>query len=382
MRTHSRLATLVAFMASAGLLAGCFAAPDSRSSDPASTAVAPATVTSSRDVIESAPQLTAVAARASADDPVNRVVAISVDGLNPAAITKLGRAKTPNFHRLMREGAYTLNARTAYEKTKTLPNHTGMLTGRRIDEKKGGHGVTFNSDTRTTVHRAADEYVSSVFDVVHDRNGSTALFTSKKKFALYKRTWNTKGGKDTVGRNNGRAKIDRFTVDTNNTRLAGKVATDLRGSSRTFTFVHLSLPDDVGHDKRFMSASYLRAVQQTDRNLGTILSTISSRPTLKKQTLVILTADHGGDGSTHSKASKRANYRVPFFVWGPGVAAGRNLYTLNPTSYRSPGTKRVGYSGRQPIRNGDLANLATDVLDLPRVPGSKFNAKRKLNVFR
>ena len=120
MRTHSRLATLVAFMASAGLLAGCLAAPDSSSSADAPTAIAPATVTSSRDVIESAPQLTAVAARASADDPVNRVVAISVDGLNPAAITKLGRAKTPNFHRLMREGAYTLNARTAYEKTKTL----------------------------------------------------------------------------------------------------------------------------------------------------------------------------------------------------------------------------------------------------------------------
>jgi predicted AlkP superfamily pyrophosphatase or phosphodiesterase len=320
-------------------------------------------------------------ASSSADDPVDRVVAISVDGLNPKAITKLGRSGAPNFYRLMREGASTLNARTAREQTRTLPNHTGMLTGRRIDDRRGGHGVTFNSDTGTTVQRAAGGYVASVFDVVHDRGGSTALFTAKTKFALYQRTWNTNGAKDTVGRDDGRAKIDRFTVDTDNARLVSKVSAELRQSPRTFTFVHLSLPDAAGHDHGFMGPAYLRAVRQTDQLLGQILSTISARPALRAHTLVILTADHGGDGASHSKASKRANYRVPFMVWGPGVAAGRNLYTLS-SGYRSPGSKRTSYSGRQPIRNGDLANLATDVLDLPRVPGSQFNSRRTLTPFR
>lgn len=323
----------------------------------------------------------ALAAKASADDAVNRVVAISVDGLNPTAITKLGPAGAPNFHRLLREGATTLNARTAQEQTRTLPNHTGMLTGRRIDDRRGGHGVTFNSDKGTTVHRAAGEYVASVFDVVHDHGGSTALFTAKTKFALYQRTWNANGAKDVVGRDNGRAKIDRFTVDTDNARLVGKVTADLRTSPKTFTFVHLSLPDQVGHDKGFMGASYLRAVRQTDQLLGQILTTIAGKPSLRSQTLVVLTADHGGDGGSHSKASKRANYRVPFMVWGPGVAAGRNLYSLSP-SYRSPGKKRTGYTGKQPIRNGDLANFATDVLDLPRVPGAQFDKSRKLTAFR
>jgi hypothetical protein len=28
-----------------------------------------------------------------------------------------------------------------------------------------------------------------------------------------------------------------------------------------------------------------------------------------------------------------------------------------------------------------MANLVTDVLDLPRVPGSQFNRRRTLNVF-
>ncbi|MFD1825227.1 MULTISPECIES: alkaline phosphatase family protein [Mumia] len=309
----------------------------------------------------------ATAASDSADDPVNRVVAISVDGLNPKAIHMLGRSRTPNFHRLMRQGAVTLNARTAREQTRTLPNHTGMLTGRRIDPRRGGHGVTFNDDTGTTVHRAAGRHISSVFDVVHNSGGSTALFAAKTKFALYQRTWN--------------ATIDRFTVDTDNSRLVTRVTAELRRAPRTFTFVHLSRPDQAGHTRGFMSRAYLRAVRRTDRLLGRILSTIRARPALRKHTLVVLTADHGGSGASHGDARRLANYRVPFMVWGPGVAAGRNLYRLSPR-YRSPGSARTRYTGRQPIRNGDLANLVTDALDLPRVPGARFNVRRRLNAFR
>ena len=96
---------------------------------------------------------------------------------------------------------------------------------------------------------------------------------------------------------------------------------------------------------------------------------------------MILTADHGGRGAAHYGASKLQNFRIPFMAWGPGVAAGRNLYGLSP-SFRSPGGSRTSYRGKQPIRNGDLANLATDALDLPRVPGSEFDSPHALNIFR
>ncbi len=99
-----------------------------------------------------------------------RVVAISLDGLNPRAIVRLGRARLPNLYRLFDEGAGTLNARTQVEQTVTLPNHTSMVTGRRIDAGRGGHGVTWNwHRAGTTVHRAAGHDVSSVFRVVRAR---------------------------------------------------------------------------------------------------------------------------------------------------------------------------------------------------------------------
>jgi Type I phosphodiesterase / nucleotide pyrophosphatase len=360
------------------LAAACRATPTSSETVPipvSPPAPSPVFPSARKAVVPAAP------GEEAADNEIDRVIAISIDGLNPRAIKQLGQSGTPALHRLMREGASTLNARTVREQTRTLPNHTAMFTGRRVDRQHGGHGYTANVDSGSTVHRAAGHYVASVFDVVHDNGGSTALFAAKIKFNLYKRTWNTHGGPDRAGRNDGRAKIDRFTIDSNNTRLVATFTEELRRSPRAFTFVHLSLPDRAGHAHEFMSKEYLEAVKQTDRLLGRILDTVAERPRLHRHTLVLLTTDHGGEGPTHSAADKLKNYRIPFMAWGPGVPAGRNLYGLN-ASFRSPGASRTNYRGKQPIRNADLANVVTDALDLPRVPGSEFNRSRALNVFR
>jgi Type I phosphodiesterase / nucleotide pyrophosphatase len=359
------------------LAAGCRATPPSSESVPVLVSPAPSAVFPSAE--ETA--VTPAPGEEATDNEIDRVIAISVDGLNPRAIQLLGRSRTPAFHRLIRDGAYTLNARTMREQTRTLPNHTAMFTGRRVDRQHGGHGYTDNVDNGATVHRAAGHYVASVFDVVHDNGGSTALFAAKIKFNIYKRTWNTQGGSDRTGRNDGRAKIDRFTIDLDNTRLVAKLTAELRRSPREFTFLHLSLPDRAGHAHEFMGKEYLDAVEQTDRLLGRILKTVADRPELHRHTLVLLTTDHGGEGATHSAADKLQNYRIPFMAWGPGVPAGGNLYGLNP-SFRNPGVSRTNYRGKQPIRNADLANVVTDALDLPRVPGSEFNSTRSLNVFR
>jgi hypothetical protein len=366
-------------IAAAFFAAGCHAtSPSSSGASPAAVTPAPAPATPSAAETSIMPH---TADDQSTDDSINHVIGISIDGLNPQAIEELGKSRTPAFHRLMREGAFTLDARTVREKTSTTPNHTSMLTGRRVDAKHGGHGYTENFDNGGTIHQAAGHYVASVFDIVHDNGGSTAFFGAKSKFRLYKRTWNTHGAPDRVGRNNGRAKIDRFTIDRNNTRLTSKVTAELRRKPRDFTFVHLSLPDRVGHASGFMGKQYLDAVRRTDRLVGRILNTVADRPELRRHTLVILTADHGGRGASHYNASRLQDFRIPFMAWGANVPAGRNLYGLNPT-FRSPGSSRTSYHGKQPIRNGDLANLATDALDLPRVPGSQFDRPRTLNLFR
>ena len=297
--------------------------------------------------------------------PVDTVVAISIDGLNPRAITRLGKQRAPALNKLIRRGATTLNARTALELTDTLPNHTGMVTGRRIEASTGGHGVTWNDERLTppTVQAAAGHEVSSVFNVVHDAGGSPAYFASKSKFSLWERSWPDA--------------IDTDVIVEANRPLVRAFVTDLTSRTRSFRVLHLSAPDVTGHARGFMSPAYLDAVAATDRLVGKVMKTIAVTPSLAGHTAVILTADHGGRGASHREPARAFNYTVPFMVWGPGVAAGADLYAIN-ADYTNPQRARTTYADA-PIRNGDVANLALDLLELPAVPDSEHNAAQDLD---
>lgn len=311
------------------------------------------------------PAATAVAARALNGQ---RVVAISVDGLMPRALRRLGRARTPNLHRLIgSEGAGTMNARSQVEMTITLPNHTSMVTGRRITASRGGHGVTWNDDApTTTVQAAAGHDVASVFTVVHDAGGTTGVFSTKSKFSLFDRSWP--------------AAVDTsFIRVERNAAVTRALRADLVTTDRDFSLLHLGLPDQMGHRYGWMSTRYLDAVVTVDRLVGSVMSTIRGNEGLRSSTVVILTADHGGIAGTrqHSDPTKLTDYRVPFAFWGAGVRPA-NLYTLNPTR-RDPGRGRPGFSASpQPIRNGEIANASLSVLGLGPVPGSLWDTAQDL----
>lgn len=314
----------------------------------------------------------ATATSAPAPDPSRRavtdtVVVISVDALNPQALKKLGRSGTPHLHALLDQGAGTLNARTEHELTLTLPNHTGMVTGRRIQADTGGHGVTWNDDRRRprTVQAAAGESVESVFTVVDDADLSAGFFASKTKFSLWDRSWPLA--------------TDAQTIIEDNQSLVRAFKRDLGGATRAFRLLHLSEPDVVGHAKGFMGKAYLRAVRRADRRVGNVVDVLRTDPRYAGHTTVILTADHGGRGKGHYDATSLHDYRVPFIVWGSGVDPGTDLYDLNP-DYADPGRDRVPYSGVQPVRNGMVANLSLDLLGLAAVPGSEHNAAQDLDV--
>ncbi len=309
-----------------------------------------------------------VSIRADASE-VTRVVVISVDGLNPDAITQLGASGAPTFHRLVDEGASTFNARTEVEMTNTLPNHTGMVTSRRIDAAHGGHGVTWNDDRLVprTVQAAAGHPVGSVFSSLDAAGLSSSLFAAKGKFALFSRSWP-----------NG---VDHSLIRGNNAELVKAARRDLRTTWRGLTFLHISLPDVAGHHHGWLSPAYLEAVRQSDHLIGRLLTTIGATAESRDHTMVVVTADHGGVGASHLDPRLYANYRVPFLVWGAGVAPGVDLYALNPT-YADPGKARVGYAAeRQPVRNGDVGNLVLDVLGLPPIPHSELDYAQDLEVF-
>lgn len=298
-----------------------------------------------------------------------RVVAISVDGFNPSALSKLGRSRTPYLHKVIYDqGAGTTNARSQVEITVTLPNHTSMVTGRAIYRANNGHGVTWNDDSiRKTVDQAAGENVSSVFKRVHAAGGRTAVFATKSKFWLFERTWP--------------GSVDRNVIRVeDNTAVVRALRADLTSQRRDFYFLHIGLPDQVGHEYGWMSARYLSAIERVDALVGSVMRTIRGDAGLARSTVVVLTADHGGvpGAKEHGDVTRWQNYRVPFAFWGAGVP-NTPLYELNPArtwpDLRQPGI----YATAQPIRNGEVANAALDVLGLAPVPDSRWDYRQDLN---
>lgn len=297
-----------------------------------------------------------------------KVVVVTLDALGSAAVRRLGPERAPTLHRLMEEGASTLNARTVRELTLTLPNHTSIVTGRRVDADHGGHGVFWNDERLEprTVQAAADHEVASIFSVVDSDRRDPALFTSKRKLSLFERSWPRS--------------VDRFVLRKSNPVLVRMARQDLVERRRALTFLHLSLPDDAGHAHGFLSPAYLDAVERADGLLGRMVTTIEARPRLRDHLTLIVTADHGGRGEGHYDPTEPANFRVPFIAWGVGVSAGTDLYALND-DYRDPGSRRTRYgASRPPVRNADAANLATRLLGLGRVPGSEFGVGVRLDV--
>jgi predicted AlkP superfamily pyrophosphatase or phosphodiesterase len=306
------------------------------------------------------------AGRARVND--KHVIAISVDGLNPRALNKLGRTGAPNLNRLIRdEGAGTVNARTQLEMTLTLPNHTSMVTGRRIKASKGGHGVTWNDDSVTkTVQQAAGHDVDSVFTQVHEAGGTTAVYATKSKFWLFERSWPKAVDKNVI-------QVEK------NAAVVKALRSDLASDPATFSFLHLGRPDQIGHRDGWMTPTYLKAVAKVDKLVGTVMDQVESTPSLRNNTVIVLTSDHGGIPGTrnHGIKTNREDYRVAFAFWGADVPHA-DLYALNPDRAK-PGRTRPGFGASpQPIRNGEVANVSLDILGIGPVPDSLWDRGQDL----
>jgi phosphopentomutase len=84
------------------------------------------------------------------------------------------------------------------------------------------------------------------------------------------------------------------------------------GTGFAILFVHFPDVDLVGHADGWMSGAYLRTLSRLDEAVGRLLAA------LPPETTVILTADHGGKGHTHS-GDIAENTTVPWIVAGPRV---------------------------------------------------------------
>ena len=236
---------------------------------------------------------------------LKHVVIMSIDGARPDVVL---RANTPNVRALMAEGSFSFWARTT-EMSITLPSHTSMLTGVTPEV----HKVIWNNDLPEGENVYAA--VPTIFQLAKQVGLSTCMTAGKSKFIALT--------KDNA--------VDHLflparTMKEDDLLVGDKAAKFIVDHKPNLTFVHFPAPDTAGHASGWGSPEQIKAVERSDEAVGKVLTALTAAG-IRKETLIIVTADHGGAGTNHGPNDPRSRH-IPWIAVGPGVRANYDL-TLN-----------------------------------------------------
>lgn len=228
-----------------------------------------------------------VAPSAAQSRPLRYVIIMSFDGLRPDALRQVMPAG------LLARAAYSWDAKTTLPSS-TMPSHASMLSGVGPDV----HTVRFND------WRPSRGYfrLATVFSVTTASGKTSAAFVTKSKLLFFARP-------GTVAH----AEHLQFPAydQTAATRAAMRYLTRAQPH---LLFIHLADPDDAGHAHGWMSAPYMAAVRKVPDTIGIVLDVLN-RMLANDQSLVIVTADHGGHRRTHGTADPQ-DVTIPWLAFG------------------------------------------------------------------
>ena len=236
------------------------------------------------------------------------VVVIGIDGLSPDGVQK---AATPHFHQLMKAGASTLHAR-AVMPTVSSPNWASMIMGAGPEQ----HGVTTN------------DWEPTKFEITPTAVGSGGMFPTIFGLLRSQRPAARIGcfhDWDGFGRLFERKAADIVEHPKGPVATTERAIAYLKEKKPEFTFIHLDHVDDAGHEHGHGTPQYYQAVAEADRLTGLILKELKDAG-IAGETIVLVTADHGGKGKSHGGATM-AEIEIPWIIAGPGVASGKELTT-------------------------------------------------------
>jgi len=218
-----------------------------------------------------------------------RVLILSIDGLRPDAISL---APMPNLTSLMNRAAYTLSAQTVLPSA-TLPAHTSMLSG--LCPSK--HGVNWNDYLPENGYAN----VTDIFDIAHAAGLQTVMVVGKEKLRQIAEP----------------ASIDIFEyINDRDLVITEKLIANFPADF-DLLLIHFPTADWMGHVYGWLSGEQLSVLYRADQALGNLLAELEARG-LRDETLIIVTADHGGHGTIHG-SSLPEDMTIPWIASGPGI---------------------------------------------------------------
>jgi hypothetical protein len=263
----------------------------------------------------------AVAAKAQSV-PVKNVVLIGIDGLSAEAFQY---AQTPVLDSLARQGVVSLKTRGVMP-TVSAPNWATVLCGAGPEQ----HGITSNAWSQQnpafdpTVRDAAG-YFPSLFTLIRQQKPSafTAMF--------YDWEW--------LGTAVNRQYLSQSQYIQGHVMITSVALNCLRRDKPLFTFIYYGLPDETGHSKGFGGNEYLNAIRDIDTEIGKLIAGLAEAG-MVKNTLFLITSDHGGVGRGHGGESM-TEIEVPWLMAGPGIRRNVLLELPNDLANTAPTLAKV-----------------------------------------
>ncbi len=222
------------------------------------------------------------------------VFVIVIDGLRPDA---LQRARTPHLDRLWQSGLYSWSAQTVMPSL-TLPAMGSLVSG--VPPER--HQVLWNY-WAPELGRIS---VPTIFEIARSENISTAALVSKRKLEHLISP-----------------QTPLFVLNANARDLIEEAIEYISEHRPRLVLLHVSDVDDAGHRFGWMTVRQLQAVERVDEAIGLLLTSLEDLKILN-ESVIIVTADHGGHGRIHGTDDPR-DMTIPWILWTPDIEIGREL---------------------------------------------------------
>lgn len=234
-------------------------------------------------------------------------------GFDAMSARGLQRAHTPNFNRMIEQGAVSVQAR-CIRPTSSSQNWMSMVSGALIEM----HGVTDNDwEPETQTIQPAVKNKKGLFPTIFE--DIKAQRPEAKVYMYYEWT-----GQD---RMYDISMVDKAVTGLDYDQTLLQAFDAFLQDKPEFLFVSINQTDHVGHDAGHESREYLDTITHFDRMVGEFVNKLEAEG-LMDETVIIVTADHGGLGKSHGGDSE-AELEIPIILYGGSVTKGKVMERTN-----------------------------------------------------